>query len=65
VCAGASAALLGLLVWFFVTLNTSGAPVGVAERVTAAAQALWPLAVVLACRRWPPAVSAMAASSEL
>lgn len=63
VCAAASAVLFGLVVWFAVTLNTSGAPVGVAERVTAAAQALWPLAVVLACRRRPPAIPAMAANS--
>jgi hypothetical membrane protein len=64
-CAAASAVLFGLVVWFAVTLNTSGAPVGVAERVTAAAQALWPLAVVLACRRRPPAIPAMATNSAL
>jgi Protein of unknown function (DUF998) len=60
--AGASAVLFGLVVWFAVTLNTSGAPVGVAERLTAAAQALWPLAVAAACRHRPPAVSATAAN---
>ena len=65
VCAGASAVLFGLVVWFAVTLNTSGAPVGVAERLTAAAQVLWPLAVVLACRLRPPAISAMDANSAL
>lgn len=65
VCAGASTVLFGLVVWFAVTLNTSGAPVGVAERLTAAAQALWPLAVVLACRRRPPAIPAMAPNSAL
>ena len=63
--AGASAVLFGLVVWFAVTLNTSGAPVGVAERVTAAAQALWPLAVVLACRRRPSAISGTGANSAL
>jgi hypothetical protein len=63
VCASASAVLFGLVVWFAVTLNTPGAPVGVAERLTAAAQALWPLAVVLACRRRPPAIPAMTANS--
>jgi hypothetical protein len=65
VCAAASAVLFGLVGWFAVTLNTSGAPVGVAERVTAAAQALWPLAVVLACRRWPRFISGMDANSDL
>jgi hypothetical protein len=63
VCAAASAVLFGLVVWFAVTLNTSGAPVGVAERLTAAAQVLWPLAVAAACRRRPPAISAVAANS--
>jgi hypothetical protein len=63
--AGASAVLSGLVVWFAVTLNTSGAPVGVAERVTAAAQALWPLAVVLACRRRPSAISGTDTNSAL
>jgi hypothetical membrane protein len=63
VCAGASAVLFGLVAWFAVTLNTPGAPVGVAERVTAAAQALWPLAVVLACRPRPPAIPGMDANS--
>jgi hypothetical membrane protein len=65
VCAGASTVLFGLVIWFAVTLNTSGAPVGVAERVTAAAQALWPLAVVLACRRWPRSISGMDDNSGL
>lgn len=47
---GSAAVLLALLVWFGVELNTAGGPVGLAERVLAAAEALWPLAVVLACR---------------
>lgn len=50
-CAGAAAALLGLLVWFAVELSTGGGQVGLAERVAAGAQALWPLAVVLTCYR--------------
>jgi hypothetical membrane protein len=41
----AALVLLGLLVWFGVAL--SGDQVGLAERVLAGAQALWPLAVVL------------------
>jgi hypothetical protein len=43
--------LLGLLVWFGAELIDGGRQVGLAERVLAGAQALWPLAVVLACRR--------------
>jgi hypothetical membrane protein len=49
--AAAAAALLALLVWFGAELNVPGGPVGLAERVLAGAQALWPLAVVLGCRR--------------
>lgn len=41
----AAAVLLGLVGWFAVALN--GPRVGLAERVAAGAQALWPLAVVL------------------
>jgi hypothetical membrane protein len=41
----ASVALVGLLVWFAVALN--GRDTGLAERVLAAAQAAWPLAVVI------------------
>jgi hypothetical membrane protein len=51
VCAGAAAALLGLLVWFGVELSTGGGQVGLAERAAAGAQALWPLAVMLSCYR--------------
>ena len=49
--AGSATVLLALLVWFGVELNTAGGPVGLAERVLAAAETLWPLAVVLACHR--------------
>jgi hypothetical protein len=50
VCAGAAGVLLGLLVWFGAELIGGGRQVGLAERVLAGAQAVWPLAVVLACR---------------
>jgi len=46
----AGAVLLGLVGWFGVTLGT-GERVGLAERVAAGAQALWPFVVVLAARR--------------
>ncbi len=48
VVAGASVVLLGTLAWFGVELG--GDRVGLAERVAAGAQALWPLAVVLSAR---------------
>ena len=51
VAAIAAGVLLGLLVWFGVELIAGGRQVGLAERVLAGAQAAWPLAVVLACRR--------------
>jgi len=50
-CAGAAGVLLALLVWFGAELTSGGRQVGLAERVLAGAQAVWPLAVVLACRR--------------
>jgi hypothetical membrane protein len=49
VSAGASAALFGLLGWFYVELSTGGLQLGLAERVAAGAQALWPLVVVITC----------------
>ncbi|MGQ0572664.1 MAG: DUF998 domain-containing protein [Pseudonocardia sp.] len=45
VALAAAAVLLGLVGWFAVELN--GPRVGLAERVAAGAQALWPFAVVL------------------
>jgi hypothetical protein len=51
VSASATGVLLGLLVWFGAELIAGGRQVGLAERVLAGAQAAWPLAVVLACRR--------------
>jgi len=56
VSAAATGVLLGLLVWFGAELIAGGRQVGLAERVLAGAQALWPLAVVLACRRSQPRV---------
>jgi hypothetical protein len=44
------AVLLPLLAWFAAELITWGAQAGLAERVFGAAQALWPLVVVLSCR---------------
>ena len=57
--AGTATLVLVLLVaWLLVELRSGGPAVGLSERVAAAAQALWPLAVVLSCRwsghRRPP-----------
>jgi hypothetical membrane protein len=51
VCVGAAGVLLGLLVWFGTELIGAGRQVGLAERVLAGAEAVWPLMVVVACRR--------------
>jgi hypothetical membrane protein len=48
--AGAAGVLLGLLVWFGAELIGGGRQLGLAERVLAGAEAVWPLAVVVACR---------------
>ena len=47
-CAGATVVLFALLVWFGAELM-GGGQVGLSERVIAAAESLWPLAVVLTC----------------
>ncbi len=47
VALGAAGGLLGLVGWFAAELVTDGGRVGSAERVAAAAQALWPLVAVL------------------
>ena len=39
----------GLVAWFGVELITGGGLAGLAERIFGAAQALWPLAVVVSC----------------
>jgi hypothetical membrane protein len=51
VSAAATVTLLLLLALFFAEQLTGGQRVGLAERVAAGAQALWPLAVVLSLRR--------------
>ncbi len=51
VALGAATVLIGLLGWFAAELVADDGRVGVAERVTAGAQALWPLAAVVASRR--------------
>jgi len=48
---GASLVITALLAWFLVELATHGSQIGLAERVLGCAQALWPLLVVLSCRR--------------
>jgi hypothetical membrane protein len=51
VCVSATVMMLGLLVWFYAELSTGGRHLGLAERVLAGAEALWPLAVILTCYR--------------
>jgi len=51
VAAAAVAVLLALVAWFAVELVTGSGQTGLAERVAGAAQALWPLTVVLSCSR--------------
>lgn len=46
-----SAVLLALVIWFAAELVTGSGQAGLAERTAGTAQALWPLAVVLSCRR--------------
>jgi hypothetical membrane protein len=46
----AAAALTALVGWFGVELFADGARLGLAERVAAGAQAVWPLVTVLGCR---------------
>lgn len=46
----AAGLLLALVGWFGVELSVGGARLGLAERVAAGAQAVWPLVVVLGCR---------------
>ena len=53
-CAAATGTLLVALAWFFTEQFVGGQRVGLAERVAAGAQAVWPLAVVLADRRSRP-----------
>ncbi len=50
VTAAAAAVQLCLLAWFDAEVITASVQVGLAERVLAVAQAIWPLAVVVTCR---------------
>ena len=52
VAAAAVAVLFLLLAWFGAELVLRSGQVGLAERVAGGAQALWPLAVILSCRRY-------------
>ena len=49
--AAAAAVLLCLVGWFAVELSQEGQQVGLTERLAAGAQALWPLAPVVASLR--------------
>ena len=51
VAAAAVAVLLALVIWFGSELITGSGQAGLAERAAGTAQALWPLTVVLSCRR--------------
>jgi hypothetical protein len=62
VSAAASAALFGLLGWFYVELAAGGLQLGLAERAAAGAQALWPLVVVSTCY-WRQSVARRPAAS--
>ena len=60
VALGATAVMAGLLGWFGAELLSGGRQVGLAERVLAGTQAVWPLVVVLTCvgvaaGSWPQA----------
>jgi hypothetical membrane protein len=48
---GATVIMLGLLVWFYLELSTGTRQLGLAERILAGAEAVWPLAVALTCYR--------------
>ena len=51
VALAATALLLGGVAWFVSDLGQEGSLVGLSERMTAGAQAIWPLLVVLSTRR--------------
>jgi hypothetical protein len=51
VSAGIAAVLLVLLAWFATELIAYGGQAGLAERIFGIAQGLWPLVVVISCRR--------------
>jgi hypothetical membrane protein len=62
VAAAAVAVLFALLAWFGAELILAGHQVGLAERVVGAAQAAWPLTVVLSCRQPARVTTAVAVS---
>ena len=64
VAAAAVTVLLALVMWFGAELITGAGQAGLAERVAGAAQALWPLAVVLSCSRRPARVAATVPSAD-
>jgi hypothetical membrane protein len=51
VCLSTTAVVLGLLVWFYLELSLGGRQLGLAERMLAGAEVVWPLAVILTCYR--------------
>ena len=51
VALGATAVLVGEMVWFFVELRSDGQLIGLSERLAAGSQALWPMAAVLLAGR--------------
>jgi len=61
VSAAATFGLLLALGWFFAELLAGGEQVGLAERVAAGTQALWPLVVVLSLRRTQPNLGTVSA----
>ena len=60
IAVSASAVIVALLAWFLAELVTGGDQLGLAERVLGCAQALWPLLVVMSCRRSRSAAPGMA-----
>jgi hypothetical membrane protein len=61
VSAAATCALLLAVGWFFTELFAGGNKVGLAERVAAGTQALWPLVVVLSLRKTQPNLGTVSA----
>ena len=61
VSAAATFALLLAVGWFFAELLAGGEQVGLAERVAAGTQAMWPLVVVLSLRRTQPNLGTVSA----
>jgi hypothetical membrane protein len=50
-CVTTSVMLSALTIWFAVEQATRGAQMGIAERTAGLTQTIWPLAVVISCRR--------------